>query len=267
MNYLKGSHQGFRASQGYSLVVDKDRLRIFAEVEWERQTPLPVGSVATYGTVGLPVYWSDRFGHSVTFHWVRSATGLPPGLDSIVKVQALNDHGRGVTLRYANWRDRALPHDLLRADFTHGQGPSVLIRGHSGVASRAPVGFVACPGFDSGTRPVHLGGMVGRPTTITLGEPATLDQPTWSDSGSTAAQRPPVNGPHTGCAPQVWTLGYDDQSAALASLTTPSQVQTLFTTYAQYFLHEGGRALPTALWASPGPRRRISVAAAIMPTR
>ena len=127
--------------------------------------------------------------------------------------------------------------------------PSALLRGYSGTALQRPAGF-ALPLPDHAAehaRPIYLGGLVARPTTITLGETGGLEQPTWSDSGSSVAQSVPQRGTSTGCANQVWSLGYDAQGTVITSLTTPSQVQTRFTTDTRYLFFDGGNT-PTTSW-------------------
>jgi RHS repeat-associated protein len=245
---------GYGPVSNYDIVMDKERIRVFAEVE----AVCPPYLSACYpgkhpdAHVSLPVYWADRFGHWVTFQWTLNASGLPPGVASLVRVDALNQRNQGVTVRYANWNDNTDLHDLLRADFVGFAGPSVLMRGYSGTAISHPVGFSYSELW--GNRRTNLpllpytGGLMARPTTITVGEAGDLDQPSWSHAGSSVAEAPPLGASSTGTVSRVWSLGYDGNLAALTSLTSPALVETRFVEQRRYMVFEAADLWPMMLW-------------------
>ena len=209
------------------LLIDKNRIRVFAEV------------FTGTSVVALPVYWGDKFGHYVTFQWTRATTGLPAQILEMDRVDALNQRGMGVTVRWANWQDTTLIHDLLRADFVNCEAPSVLIQGYSGQAVNQPVGYSIWvdndnpPDYYNG--PCPLGGLVARPTTVTMGDPNTVQQPSWNNTGSYPATSPTLPSQNTGSASQVWAMTYDGNGAALTTILDPSAVLTQFSNQSYYF--------------------------------
>ena len=204
----------------YDLVADKNLLRVFAEV------------VIGGENIGLPVLWADRFGHYVTFQWTQVSTGLPAGIGSIVRIDALNQRGQGVTIRYANWNDSKTLHDLMRVDFVKFAAPAALIQGYSGFSNGNPSGFIMPSGSKMAQAALlanAVGGMTARPCTQTLGDPLTVPQPSWNNDGAPAGTAPVLPASNSGVASQVWKFTYDGNLAEITSLTDPLLVQTAFS--------------------------------------
>lgn len=200
-------------SSTYKVVMDKNLARVFA---WG-------ASVNAW----VPVLWADRFGHYVTFQWVRSTTGLPAGITAITKATATNQRSKGVVLRWADYSSKTTSVDVLRVDYVGVHAPSVNVKGYSGYSDLAPVGFVNPLGADNQWTvvPTPVGANC-RPATITVGAFGAVAQPSWSGSGSTAAVAPgapPADGT-TDSAIRYWTFNYD---ANLAELTSYAQSNAL----------------------------------------
>lgn len=207
----------------YKVVMDKNKARVFA--------------YATSVHAWVPVLWADRFGHFVTFQWIRSTTGLPAGITAITKVTATNQRSKGVILRWANYTSNVEEVDILRLDFVGMNAPSVVIKGYPGFASNAPVGAID-PIPDNRWRVVpSVIGSVCRPKSIQIGAFGNISQPIWSGSGSPAAVTPgapPADGT-TASALQTWTFAYDANGAELTSYTDPRGLTTSFS-YTNYGL-------------------------------
>lgn len=197
----------------YKVVMDKDRARVF------------VSAPALNGWV--PVLWLDRFGHSVAFKWTRVASGLPSGISALSSVVATNQRGLGVKLRWADWSDPSTIRDLARVDFLGFAGPSMLVRGYSGLSSSLPIGFTNAftsdPNLPTTTviAPVAGGGgLVGRPTEVLVGDPTGLEQPSWSASGSLPSAPPSsVSAASGSVATWIWEMTWDANLAEVTSLT------------------------------------------------
>jgi RHS repeat-associated protein len=228
---------GYPAGSNIHLLIDKNRIRVYAEV------------FSSSTLTALPVYWADKFGHCVTFQWTRCLVTQTSGPCEIFRVDALNQRGQGVTLRWAWFGDTNPVYDLLRADFVGVSGPCALLRGYYDYSVSAPVGFnnPLCS-YGGITMAYGFGGAFDRPTSIILGDPNTVPQPSWSNSGSSAAAAPALPATNTGTASQTWSLTYDSNHAAISSITTPSGVQTNFT-YTTYTLYGAATdTLPTLIW-------------------
>ena len=212
----------------FDLLADKDCLRVYAEVG--------TGNAM----ISIPVYWVDRYGHYVIFKWSMNTGGLPAGVTAIGRVDAVNQRGKGVTVRWANWSDTTSTHDLLRADFVNCEGPSILVRGFSGAAKTLPVGVGSLADNEGDTETsgtISLGGMVARPQSITIGDPNSLSEPSWNACNAAAAP-PAFSSVNSGSASQTWNLIYDANGAALSSLTDPRGVSTAFS-YQDYAVYGG----------------------------
>lgn len=204
-------------SMAFDFVADKNLLRVYVELS---------------NKLSLPVLWVDRWGHYVTFKWTQVSSGLPSGISSIVRVDALNQRNQGVTIRYANWNDTTSVHDLMRVDFVNFSGPAALVQGYSGYAAVAPVNFVGATGTN-GHLAVNIvspiGGMIGRPKVHQVGDPLTIPQPSWNNTGAPAGTQSALPSSNSGVATQTWNLAYDANLAEVVNLTDPMGVQATFT--------------------------------------
>ena len=219
---------GFGAgSTSYKVIMDKNKARIYA--------------YATSVHSWVPVVWADRFGHYVTFQWVRSTTGIPPGITAITKVTATNLRGKGVVLRWADYVSNVNDVVLLRLDFVNIHAPSVVIKGYpSYTGAPTAFGYPFSPDNQWTVVPSIIGSTC-RPTTIQVGAFGTLSQPSWSDYGSTADAAPgapPVDGT-SDSAMRQWTFVYDTAKAELVSLTQPNGLTNSFI-YTNYPVMDGG---------------------------
>jgi len=217
----------------YHLVADKNLLRVYVEVLIAGQN------------IGLPVLWADRFGHYVTFQWTQVSSGLPTGITSMVRVDALNQRSQGVTLRYANWSDTTIVHDLMRIDFVNFSGPAALIQGYSGYASQEPSAFVgpATSLHPAQSIPAAIGGMISRPRYFTLGDPYSVAKPSWNNQGAPAGTQPTLPPTNSGLASIVWTLTYDANLAEIENIVSQTNVTTDFS-YGNYSLYSPNCNLP-----------------------
>jgi RHS repeat-associated protein len=215
---LVNSHlpSGFgTASTTYKVVMDKSIARVFASVP------------ALGGWV--PVLWLDRFGHSITFQWTRATTGLAAGITAQTSVVALNSRGQGVEVRWADWSSTSTVQDLARVDFLGMAAPSMLVRGYSGITGAAPTGFTSTlltsPPLTTITAPLSSsGGPVGRPTEVLSGDPASLPQPSWNNSGPAPANQPSITPSSSPSTPiHQWTLQWDANAATVTGFTSGSQ--------------------------------------------
>lgn len=200
----------------YKFLADKNLLRVY---------------VGAY-----PVLIADRFGHWVSIQWQQVNTNLPTGITSIVRVDALNQRGQGITLRYANWSDPNVVQDLMKVDYVGCSGPSALISGYSGFALNPPSALSLLPnpspyGGLVNSVPDILGGMSARPTRQVVGNPQTVPEPAW---GSLAPGTPLVPflgngfGPLLNVSPRIWNITYDPNQAEITSLADPNGVLTTF---------------------------------------
>jgi len=213
----------------YDLVADKNLLRIFVQIPTAK------------GKASVPMMWVDRFGHYVTFQWTMATTGLPSGVTSIVRVQALNQLGKGVTLRYANWSDTTSIHDLMRADFVNFSAPSALISGYSGFSNNNPSGFSSLGLIDAVTNqppgftqtPDVIAGLCARPTSIQIGDPLSIPEPgLWNNDGPQGPTLPSVD---SGVESTSWQIGYDSNEAEISQITSNMGVLTTFN-YGNYLV-------------------------------
>ncbi|MBI1751827.1 MAG: hypothetical protein HY014_05200 [Acidobacteria bacterium] len=173
LNHLPIGFPVTTSSNNISVVMDKDRIRIYVIVTPTGDTSKPIS---------LPIYWGDRYGHYVTFQWTMSSSSIPPGMTSLIRVDALNQRNQGVTVRYANWGDTTTVHDLLRADFVGYQGPSVLMSGFSGLSSNTPVGFTNSFAATESPMAVGVGGMIARQRHPHRFRPEASFTTPWGDS-------------------------------------------------------------------------------------
>ncbi|WP_243294480.1 RHS repeat domain-containing protein [Geothrix mesophila] len=211
-------------STSYKVVLDKNKARVYAYA----------ASVHAWA----PVLWADRFGHYVTFQWVRSTTGLPDGITAITKVTATNQRSKGVVLRWADYTSNTVDENLLRVDFVGVRAPSVLIKGHPGYSYLHPVNAID-PVADNGwvVVPSPIGSLC-RPTSIQVGSFRSLPQPSWNSTAVPAASGPgePPGDGTSDSATRGWFFYYDTNLAELTSLTEPSGVTTtfLYTNYSGF---------------------------------
>ncbi len=216
-------------SSSYKVVMDKNLARVYA--------------LATSLNAWVPVLWVDRFGHYVTFQWVQATTGLPGGVTAITKVTALNQRGKGVVLRWANYTSTYSSSNeaLLRLDYVGIHAPSVLINGYPGYTSLAPSGSVdTLNAMNKWTVVPSLVGSACRPAAIVIGPYGSLSQPYWSGYGGTAGAAPsaPPSDGTADSAVQTWTFTYDSNLAEVASIQDPRLLTTSFT-YANYTTQYG----------------------------
>lgn len=249
------------ASTSYKVVMDKNLARVYA---WG-------ASVNAW----IPVLWVDRFGHYVTFNWVRATTGLPTGITAITKVTATNLHSKGVVLRWADYASNTTVSDILRIDYVGVHAPSVLVQGYPGYSYLAPSGFVDSLSPDNQWTVVpSIIGASCRPTAIQVGAYGTIPQPVWSGSGpapAVAPGAPPVDGT-ADSVPRYWTFGYDSNLAELSyyaqatSLTAVAFLTTSFM-YSNYVTQTGlsGKCQPRGVsevhldYRSGGPAVQASL--------
>jgi len=235
LNYLP---DGFPVAdtRTYEVVASKNLLHVYVQTTMDGKN------------VAVPILWADRFGHYVTFKWIQQTANLPPGVTSIVRVDALNQRSQGVTLRYANWADTTSIHDLARVDLVGLAGPVTLIQGYSGCANLVPASMVMPNPTGYGTNvnvnPTFrdvVGGLVARPTTQTSGDPSEVPEPSWNGSAPGTAPIPyPAGSLGPTPAPLVWHISYDPASLAeIANLTDPRFVLTTFS-YQTYLQVTGG---------------------------
>ena len=211
-------------STSYKVVLDKNKARVYA--------------YAASAHAWAPVLWADRFGHYVTFQWVRSTTGLPTGITAITKVTATNQRSKGVVLRWADYTSNTIDADILRVDFVGVHAPSVLIKGHPGYSYLHPVSAIDPLADNVWTVVPSPMGSLCRPTSIQVGAFVSLPQPSWSGSAAPAALgpgAPPVDGT-SDSATRGWFFSYDTNLAELTTLTEPSGVTTtfLYTNYSGF---------------------------------
>jgi RHS repeat-associated protein len=211
-------------STSYKVILDKNKARVYAYA----------ASVHAWA----PVLWADRFGHYVTFQWLRSTTGLPAGITAITKVTALNQRSKGVVLRWADYTSNTIDADILRLDFVGIHAPSVLISGHPGCSYLHPVSAIDPVADNVWTVVPSPIGSLCRPTSIQVGAFVSLPQPSWSTAPAPAASgpgAPPVDGT-SDSATRGWFFNYDTNLAELTSLTESSGVTTtfLYTNYSGF---------------------------------
>ncbi|NTV72748.1 MAG: hypothetical protein HGA66_00870 [Holophaga sp.] len=160
----------------------------------------------------LPVIWADRFGHHVTFQWVRSTTDIPPRFRTITKATVMNQQGQGVIVRWAEPGSAALLTDLCRVDFVGIPAPSALIKGYGGGSPPSRPAGVSQPALDGSITPGQTSlGIACRPTILATGSPDALPQPDWADSGSSAAATPVASSEGGPLRPpnRRWCFTYD----------------------------------------------------------
>lgn len=197
---------------GYTLLIDKDRARVFA---------------AYPGWGYLPVLILDRFQHYVQINW--SFSGLATRID------VRNQRGQGFTIRQMRPETvSTTPVDLARLDFVGVSGPSMLVQGTS-------PGFLTYYAYDASTDSIQTTGTVvqqwiGYPSTVILGDPSVVPQPSWSTSSDPVCA-PPATTPLVSLNTNVtipvpsakkWLFTYSN--GALATMIDPCDVQTTFTT-------------------------------------
>lgn len=232
---------GFGAvGTSYKVVLDKDRARVFA--------------FATSLNTWVPVLWADRFGHYVTFQWVRSTSGLPTGVTAITSVIVTNQRSKGVNLRWAEYASNASEQDILSIDYIGLSAPSVIVRGIP-EAGGQPSGFTDpyavqnydVPGriypYPSQFRVVPTIGLVCRPTSIQVGSPSVIPLPSWNGASGAAASIANRGASYsaegaTASALQAWSFTYDAAKAELSSFTDPKGLTTTFT-YSNYSATRG----------------------------
>lgn len=212
---------GLSSTVTYHLVADKNLLRVYVEV------PAQTGVSTNVGMAAIPVLWTDRFGHFVTFQWTQATTGLPGGITSLVRVDAVNQWGQGVTLRFANWSDTSNAHDQMRVDFVHYAAPAALISGYSGFASANPSGYVGTAQKTFTNNQERFTGLCCRPTQIQIGDPLTIPEPAgWNAYGPGTPPTLPLT--NSGVETHTWGIQYDAAQAEISRLTTPTGVNTQF---------------------------------------
>lgn len=210
---------GYGVTQdAYRVLMDKDRARILVKL--------------TDLNIWVPVLWVDRFGHWVGLQWQRYTTGLPVGITATQTVEVKNQRGQGVLLQWADFSDKDSEQDLLRASFIGIDAPAILVQGYPGATSARPEG---APAENNGSVVVaaKIGGPVGRPTSVQIGQSAVIRNCSWSQNAP-----PPSNGLKMVSAPsefvvlRSWFFEYDPNRASIRAMTDAMGVRTTFTSAA-----------------------------------
>jgi len=224
-------------TSGTFMVLDKNRARIFACLSYKNPDMQECGGgrendgcSTTYtgdsGKIYLPILILDRFGHYVTLQWsaYRRDGSLLQHSTYLRRVDVRNQRGQGFTIRMNNHSD-----DQARLDFVGVSGPSVLISGTG--PSPYWVHHDPSTSFPKPEPKSTWGpGSVGRPTTVTLGSPGSVPQPSWSNALGAPSAPPDTLSLDSIVDNRTWSLTYDSNSGALASLQDYRGVNSLFST-------------------------------------
>lgn len=202
----------------YTVVMDKDRARVFANLPALRTS--------------VPLLWLDRFGHAVTFKWTRIASGLPAGVNAINAVEVRNHVGKGVQVQWAEYPFVSSPNseqiqDLAKISFIGMQAPAALLKGYPGLSNSWPTAVVGGGTNRMDSRTPQIAGLMARPTSLRVGSQSDVGNPSWIGSG---IPLPSVPSDGTASAFSMWwNWDYDPNHAEFASFTDASSVRTAFT--------------------------------------
>lgn len=225
-------------STEYCILMDKDRVRVFGVVSYKNPdrkinchgSEQNSGGCETVpgdsGSVYLPLMIADRFRHYVTMRWSFSSSGDQFNRLHARKVDVRNQRGQGFTVRFCNMANAQdlssnSESDQARIDFVGVSAPSVLVYG------RKPVPYyqITLPeGADIPSTPktVWFPGSVGYPTRITLGNPDSVPQPSWTNAIGSASVPPSTLENANGGKSRVWIVSYDSG----ISLVDPRGIKT-----------------------------------------
>ncbi|HJW32503.1 MAG TPA: RHS repeat-associated core domain-containing protein [Holophagaceae bacterium] len=192
----------------YKVLLDKDKARVF-------------GFLPTFNA-WVPMLWVDRFGHSVTFQWTHTVSGVPAEMTATDTVEAVNQRGKGVKLSWGQYKYTVTnPVDLVRADFIGVASPSIFIKGYPGMAGTRPIAM-STQSVSAGIIRPDIAGPIFRPTMIQIGEPGEILIPSWGSATPTLPMAPPIPGD---IDVATWQFTYDANLAALSGATDALGVQ------------------------------------------
>lgn len=214
---LTPSSATFGTLNGYSLWIDKNRLRVLAKCN----------------NILYPILIADRYNHYVTMAWSRivETPNLPNTALTITKVALYNQRQQGIVLRMLEAKSCVKPgaivlwigdpaplDDLARLDCVGFSAPSVLLSGYSTPSS--------------GT----YYGNAGRPTVIQIGRPDNLQQPSWSGAHGAVSAQPSTIASSSSVSPRTWSLVYDSDLKEIASIIEPTGIRNdlWYSSYAFY---------------------------------
>ena len=209
----------------YTVLMDKDRARVYA-------------FVATFNA-WVPILWVDRFGHSVTFQWTQTTSGLGAGMSAAHCVEASNQRGKGVKLSWATYLSSVTTEvELVRADFVGVAAPSLYVKGYPGLSNARPNTMSALTA-SSGVISPDVPGPIMRPTLVQVGSPDVVAMPSWGGATPVMPLAPPPSNP-TASPTMTWSFGYDGNHASLASATDALGVQASWVYSTNMFITPGG---------------------------
>ncbi|MDP1832266.1 MAG: RHS repeat-associated core domain-containing protein [Geothrix sp.] len=209
----------------YTVLMDKDRARVYA-------------FVATFNA-WVPILWVDRFGHSVTFQWTQTTSGLGSGMSAAHCVVASNQRGKGVKLSWATYLSSVTTEvELVRADFVGVAAPSLYVKGYPGLSTSRPNTMSALTA-PSGVISPDVPGPIMRPTQVQIGGPDAVAMPSWGGATPVKPSAPPPSNP-TACPTMTWSFGYDGNHASLAGATDALGVQASWVYSTNMFITPGG---------------------------
>lgn len=204
---------GFGAApEAFTVVLDKDRARIYAQV----------GPSNTWA----PMLWVDRFGNKVTFAWSK-ASGASPEIETLYGVEVRNHLNKGLQVQWAVYREGTPgSHDLFIVSPIGVNAPTLVATGHPGLASLAPSAASELGTWRTPATP-RIAGPWGRPTALRWGARSDVGTPSWIGYG---AQLPAVVEDGALAAPvMTWQFTYDANGAELTALQDPIGLRTAFT--------------------------------------
>ncbi len=209
----------------YTVLMDKDRARVYA-------------FVATFNA-WVPILWVDRFGHSVTFQWTQTTSGLGSGMSASHCVEATNQRGKGVKLSWATYLSSVTTEvELVRADFIGVAAPSLYVKGYPGLSNSRPNTMSALTA-SAGVISPDVPGPIMRPTQVQIGGPDAVAMPSWGGATPVKPLAPLPSNP-TACPTMTWSFGYDANHASLASATDALGVQASWVYSTNMFITPGG---------------------------
>lgn len=209
----------------YTVMMDKNRARVYA-------------FIATFNA-WVPILWVDRFGHSVTFQWTQTTSGLGSGMQAAHCVEAINQRGKGVKVSWATYLSSVTTEmELVRADFVGVAAPSIYVKGYPGLSTVRPNQMAALTASVGIIKP-DVPGPILRPTQIQIGSPDAVAMPSWGGATPVKPMAPPPSDP-TACPVMTWNFGYDSNHAALTSASDAMGVQATWANTTSMFITPGG---------------------------
>lgn len=209
----------------YTVMMDKNRARVYA-------------FIATFNA-WVPVLWVDRFGHSVTFQWTQTTTGLGSGMQAAHCVETINQRGKGVKVSWATYLSSVTTEmELVRADFVGVAAPSIYVKGYPGLSTVRPNQMAALTASVGIIKP-DVPGPILRPTQIQIGSPDAVAMPSWGGATPVKPMAPPPSD-LTACPVMTWNFYYDSNHAALTSASDALGVQATWANTTSMFITPGG---------------------------